>query len=486
MTWKTKGKIGCHFPDRSGLNPNFDVKRIVYSQDGVLANAKEIEKVYYISPAAAEAIAAKSTHEARMAELAKWLVWQRYWEVQRTLVAGDKLIAIEYVPTNDITVQSLEIFTTSNQGDNNNARVKILHESGLYIAAFNSDNGPDSATEYSLAGYKRYVNNQSVVLKGGKKYYIVYQHDDANPGENTFWPAYFQNENGNYKEYSNNRDTVTTTDVSSLETYIGETSDLEDIFNLTENDFFIWQGDNSYLEQNALYIRSNKGNGTNYQGNIGDPTTYATITKEELVTWLSFTLNDSYRWNPGGYHNLTRNNYYYKNANTTSINTFDVTGNSDGYKLASLFYGLKTGTKLITSGPSYWMGFNEPYIGTLQTLKNGYRSRIEDPNTPIDGSSLPADAATGDIFFIRANTATGIYSDWVCVYNQSDNSLTTISDVPTYSTIEYIDEYMTNIGSINDLVKQKISGEGNISSSLRSATLGTTRKYYLKINGNEV
>ena len=44
MTWITKGKIGCHFPERTGLNPNFDVTRVVYSQDGVVANAKEIEQ----------------------------------------------------------------------------------------------------------------------------------------------------------------------------------------------------------------------------------------------------------------------------------------------------------------------------------------------------------------------------------------------------------------------------------------------------------
>ena len=131
MAWKIKGKIGCHFPDRTGLNPNFDVARIVYSQDGIEANAKEIEKVYYISPAAATAIAAQTTQEARMAELAKWLVWQKYWEeppTQRTLVMDTSgYVLIKYTPSQeDIVANTIGIFTTNN---NTNGRcILILNE----------------------------------------------------------------------------------------------------------------------------------------------------------------------------------------------------------------------------------------------------------------------------------------------------------------------------------------------------------------------
>jgi len=489
MAWKIKGKIGCHFPDRTGLNPNFDVARIVYSQDGVAANAKEIEKVYYISPAAATAIAAQTTHEARMAELAKWLVWQKYYEVQRTLVGGDKLVAIQYKPTSDIYVQTIEIFTTSSQGNNDKARVKILHESGLYIAAFNADNGPDSATEYQLTGYKRYVNNQNVLLKGGKTYYIVYQHDDANPGENTFWPAYFQNENGVYKEYSNNRDTVTTTDISVLGSYLGETNNISDVFNLSENDYFVWTGSNSILEQNALYVRSSTGNGKTYKCEIGDASTYATITKTDLQTWLGLSTNDAYWWHVGGYHNLSRDYFYYKNTNPTLSQLDLTTGMSnDTQKLVALFRGIQNNKSIVIDGPGYgWYGISTPTIGLIFELKTGYRVRLS-TDTQYDESTLPSDAATNDIFLI-ANGAFGLWNSngtvAVCTNNGGTITMTAISSVPDLTNISYIDTYMTEIGTVGNLQKQKISGDGVISNTLRSATVGN-RKYYLKINGNEV
>ena len=474
------GKIGFHFPARG--NPNLDTYDIKFLPAGHTASTindfQQVNKVY--------AIPAGVTITS-VSDLQNYVVWELL--NNRTLVAGDKLVAIEYTPTNDITVQTLEIFTTSNQGDNNNARVKILHESGLYIAAFNADNGPDAATEYSLTGYKRYVNNQSVVLKAGKKYYIVYQHDNADPGENTFWPAYFQNENGNYKEYSNDRDTVTTTDITTLGTYGGETSDLSTVVPLSENDYFVWKGSNSIFEQNACYIRSSAGNGKTYKGEIGDSSTYSTISKTDIQTWIGLSTNDSYWWHVGGYHNLARDYFYYKNANPT-ISQIDMATDlsNDTQKLVALFRGIKNNKGIVIDGPQYWYGINEPYTGLIFELKSGYRVRL-DTDTQYDENTLPSDATTNDIFLI-ANGAFGLWNNngtvAICTNNGGTITMTAISDVKTVADISYIDTYMTEIGSVGSLQKQKISGDGVISSTLRSATLGTTRKYYLKINGNEV
>lgn len=405
------------------------------------------------------------------------LVWEK---IARQLVAGDKLVAIEYVPSVDTTVQTIEIFTTSNQGNSDYARVKILHESGLYIAAFNSDNGPDAATEYGLAGYKRYVNNQNVLLKAGKKYYIVYQHDDQSPGENAYWPAYFDSENGNYKEYSNNRDTVTITDISNLGTYLGETSDLISVFTSSENDFFYWNGNTSIMD-NALFIRSAAGNGTNYRGIVGNDSTYAEITKNDIITWLGFSVNDSYRWSIGGYQNLTWKDYYYKSKSSAGMTQTDlVTGlNNDAEKIATLMMAVKTsGSKTIgIDGPSYW--FNISVIGRIFSLKSGFTVHINNL-TPVSPSSITPQE--GDIYYLSGEAP--VYNAGVYLY--TNNEWKYISDLNTVLNIEYLDTYMTDIGAVSDLTKQKITGEGNISDTLRSATLGTNRKYYLKINGNEV
>lgn len=396
------------------------------------------------------------------------------------LVAGDQLVAIEYTPTVDTTINSIEIYTTSNQGDNNNVRVKILHESGLYIGAFDSDNGPDAAEIYHLSGYKRYVNNKNVLLKAGLKYYIVYQHDDANPGENTFWPAYFQNENGNYKVYSNNRDTVTVTDISSFGDYIGDTSNLDDVFDLSENDFFYWDGNTSIMD-NAIFVRSNKGNGTNYRGILGNDSTYTEITKNDIITWLGYSVNDSYRWSIGGYQNLTWKDYYYKNTSSTGMTQTDlVTGlSTDAEKIATLLMAVKTsGSKTIgVDGPAYW--FSISVIGRIFSLKSGFTVQINNL-TPVSPSSITPQE--GDIYYLAGEVP--VYNAGVYLYTNNDWKY--ISDLTTILNVEYLDTYMTNIGSVADLTKTKISGEGNVSNTLRTTALSTNRKYYLKINGYEV
>lgn len=404
------------------------------------------------------------------------------WPV-RTLIAGDKLVAIEYVPSVDTTVQSIEIFTTSNQGNNNKARVKILHESGLYIAAFDSDNGPDAATKYGLAGYARYVNNQNVVLKAGKKYYIVYQHDDDSPGEDAFWPAYFDGENGNYKVYSNNRDTVTTTDITNFRTYLGELNDLADVFNAIENDFFIWTGSSSQLD-NDLFVRSNKGNGTDYKGELGVNT--GDIQAEDIAIFVAMKVNDSFRFMPQN-GPIFSGKYAYKSSNTPSNVTDYGSKNTAALRLANLLKDIKSyTTALCTSGPSGWeYGWNpSDIIGHVFKMQSGYTSQISSL-TPID--TLPTDPINGGFYFIKGGTISGDNDDNVYYYN---GSWQRVYDYTTLSSM--IDnsgtygDYMTEIGSNSDLAKQKISGEDVITSTLRSATTYNNRKYYLKINGNEV
>ena len=465
MAWKVEGKIGYLVGRESTGGAHWDTYRIVFQTPN--GTQEEIEKVFYLPPGGDP-------------DTDLLLVWRRYFE--RTLLAGDMLVAIEYIPTNDITVQTIEIFTTSNQGNSNLARVKILHESGLYIAAFNADNGPDAATEYGLSGYKRYVNNQNVLLKAGKKYYIVYQHDNESPGENAYWPAYFQNENGNYKEYSNNRDEVTTTDISSLGAYIGETSDLTVVFNLSENDFFVWSGSTSTMAQ-ALFIRSNKGNGTTYKGELG--VSSGNIRGQDVQAFAAMSINDSFRLMPQN-TGIDSGTFMYK-SNPTPSNTTDYGSQSTAaLRLALLLMNIKTNTSTFCiSGASNWeYGWNAvDFIGYAFAMASGYSSQITSL-IPLD--TLPANPVNGGLYLLQNGLVSGMHADSICVYNGSWTVIHDYDNISTYFNRTYITSYMTVIGTVSDLLKQEIKGEGNISSSLRSATLGTTRKYYLKINGNEV
>lgn len=551
MTWKIKGKIGCHFPDRTGLNPNFDVARIVYSQDGVAANAKEIEKVYYISPAAATAIAAQTTHEARMAELAKWLVWQRYWSVQRTLVAGDKLVAIQYKPTSDIYVQTIEIFTTSSQGNNDKARVKILHESGLYIAAFNADNGPDSATEYQLIGYKRYVNNQNVLLKGGKTYYIVYQHDDESPGENTFWPAYFDGENGVYKEYNNSRDSVSTTDITNFGDYIGEINTVGQITGASTNQFFVWSGYDltNLIKMNSLYIRNSSYHNT-YGGEIGEQAaitpeikdTVLSLDDDSLFVWIGWgdsnnhlvynelhqrigtTLartkykgikttidallddldKDDYAVFKGSDSQLSNNTIYKKNQNIKIDAVLDFSQSSNSFDnlvaLIKASYNADGNKNIATKGTIY----NRNLTGYVMTLKSGYTYDFNTNDSGYTPSELTTSKVqTGCMYYMNTGgtpAAGSVYENpgillWngssfeAVAYTTYDGSYISYFDYITLVdalTVVSFGDAISHIGTADLLVENtSYSGEGVISNTLRSATIGN-RKYYLKINGNEV
>lgn len=356
------------------------------------------------------------------------LIWQK--GNAKVLVAGDKLVAIEYVPTTDTTVNSIEIYTTSNQGDNNNARVKILHESGLYIAAFNSDNGPDAAEIYHLSGYKRYVNNQSVALKAGKKYYIVYQHDDANPGENTFWPAYFQNENGNYKEYSNNRDTVTTTDISNYGNYIGifVGRDISSFFSSNENDFANYNGNNggtdyNTFSQDRIYIRSTTYASQTLKAQLGSG---QDITMLELDAILKYNTGDLFIWWGNNYNEnnatVIQNNYIHSRKSTIPTNKYKgiVSQTSD---LADIYvddYFLWTGSvsyltqnrlykkidDVVVDGNFNFNDYSNDEVKSVELITASFESDPDKSNKCLDctGTFWYADR-TGSIFQLKVGSA---------------------------------------------------------------------------------
>ena len=67
------------------------------------------------------------------------------------LTAGDICVAIEYVPTNDITVDSLEIFSNETTSYTT-SRIQIIHKSGLYVGSFNGNGQDGIETRYSLEG----------------------------------------------------------------------------------------------------------------------------------------------------------------------------------------------------------------------------------------------------------------------------------------------------------------------------------------------
>ena len=228
-----RGKIACHFPDRG--NPNADVQSISFLPEGTnpstisdITDMPKVKAVYAI-PAGVTSVTIN--------DLPNYLVWEYFDQ----LVAGNELVAIEYVPESNVSLQSIGIFT-ANQNSQTNSKIKVMHESGFFVAAVDGDVVDGSSSElYGLTGYNR-STSATVTLYAGQKYYIVFQQGTD------YYPAYYSGVAGNYKVYNNNTAASSTT-IRTLGTGAGEfdpskfrgvLTSSEGIVAFNEDDWFTW------------------------------------------------------------------------------------------------------------------------------------------------------------------------------------------------------------------------------------------------------
>lgn len=356
------------------------------------------------------------------------------------LTAGDKNVAIELDLTNetsDITVNSIEIFTSQTTSATA-GRIKILHESGLYVGAIDG-NTQDATTErYNLTGRPRSVSNVGVTLYAGKKYYIVFQ--DSN--NSTYYPTYFQNETGNYREYANNSEAtnITPGDISNLGNFLG-----------------------------GLFSGRHP-------------------TKADKLYMLSMSTNDSFvylgynssEWDPP----LTQNHFYRKKSNTYSNTTeVNITSGNDHYKAAKLFGNIKKYTTILQNG---FLTNGDNYDGSIAQMATGYTSYIDvdTNNEPIALTSLPSNPQDG-LYYIDASVLPGGRSNYdyefVVYHNNSWDRVGRyyMSQAQIESYISYPDWWNKDFEDMN--LNYTVAGD-----AFTTATVHTDRKYYLKINGNEV
>lgn len=214
MPWNIRGKIAGHFPGRG--NPNLDVMAIGFVPAGSNQSANDIKniKAVYFIPAGIDpsTVTVNNLHD--------YLVWERYWEVQR-LLAEDTghYVLMKYSPTSDKTVSTIGILT---KGTGIYSRcVYILDENGILIG---KSTGNETITaDTTIHGYtaiKRTTTfDTSVTLKAGKDYWIQYYFDNCQNSPD----AYYLNEQGTeYKNLAlNNYASATPVDMSSMN-YIGE------------------------------------------------------------------------------------------------------------------------------------------------------------------------------------------------------------------------------------------------------------------------
>ena len=353
-----------------------------------------------------------------IADLQNYVVWEL---LNRTLVAGDKCVAIEYTPTNDITITGIEIFTNSSN-TSTAGRVKIIHSSGVFIAAFNGDGKePNSEELYSLTGYKRYVNNISVTLYKDETYYIVY--NDSTP--NNYYPAYFQNETGNYKEYSND-----------------------------------WgSGSIMCADLTQLY---------NFIGHIGS----GNISGQDKAAILALNADDTFIWigYDSSQFNIYQNHYYHRKTKSVSVNvTVDIPSdtNTPNYRMAKVMCALKTNTAVLQNGDIQGY-FN--HDGMVAELKSGYTSCIDSSSQsdyiPVSLNDVPTTGLVDKgLYYIQNEVRIYESGNWLRPYQYSVNDA---------NYLTYPDIWGTDFEDLNLNYTAPDSNFVN-------ATLKTDRKYYVKL-----
>jgi len=465
-----RGKIGFHFPTRSGA-VNFDAVDIKFMPHGGSANdLKRVLKVFHVPHGLAPA-------SLTVNNLDNYRVWQ-YME----LIGQSRSVAIEFVPKTNITVSSIGIFSSENS-TGRSPRIKIFHETGLCVAAADGDTQTPSVTKYDLFGSRHTAQIPPTTLYAGQRYYISYSHGYGSG--NDFFPAYLRYYDGAYKEYENENSasqmTIIDLNTMGISHCKGIVDDSSAIFRMSEDDWFCWMGSTQTgMTQGYVYVRSSVGTQYNFTGAIGDPNSYHELTTADLMAFLGRPLNGEFIWYVDNVANMQRGEIWAKTTDTSNFNTIDLSSYSNqSYATAVLLYDLQSKPEVMCTAGSFWYS---PAIGKSFKLAPGYYNGVTS-TTPE--TSLPANPQNNTLYYLDGQ-AIGQpigYQTGVFVYNNGSYTQVLESNYSTFFAIETLDSLMTKVGTNSDLIKTEIStGDPNLPKA--STTTGT--KFYLELNGNEV
>lgn len=403
------------------------------------------------------------------------LIWEK---LVKQLVAGNQYVAIEYIPTQDISVTDIGIFTDENS-TGRSPRIKIFHDCGLCVAFTNGDVQTTNQVVYELSGSNHDAVIQATTLKAGQKYYIVYS-----PGYgsgNTFYPAYFQT-NGNYKVYENENENIQVYDISENAQYLkpskykGVLSNSMGIFVFSTNDWFVWMGSTQTgMTQGQVYRRTNVGEGWIFEGIIGDPANYHPITNTDLTNLLSKDDGASFIWYVDAVPNMTRGEIWGKPTGFDPYLVDLSTYSSEGEKEAFITYNLSQYDDVMISKGSFWY---DNYIGYTISLKAGYKSGVTSM-TPL--TAKPTNPEEKTLYYLTAS-ASGYHMDIVYVYENGNYTVITNNNITNYFDYESLSSSLVKIGTNQQLLEPLY----NADYTFLNATVNTDKKFYLKLNGNEV
>ena len=465
-----RGKIAFHFPNRTPGTPNFDAVDIKFvPHGGTSASIQQVVKVYHIPDGFGT--------QLDLNTLAQHKVWEL---VNESLTAGSTNVAIEFVPSTDIQLSSVSIFTDSNYSTANGARVKIMHESGIYVGAADGDVISAETTLYGLTG-REHTASFSLTLYAGNKYYIVYQ----GPTNSDFYPAYYDGStNGKYKAYANTTAATQITpypNINGIYSFMPSnpqrdlTEDLlKTIMDAPSGSNIFWLGNDVSPNGNVIlkygYLSSKQ---------MSTPNTQVTAT--DLDIW-GYSVNTYFIWHNKQYTNVY-DRVYQKTVSTSYDSSFSISAGSgpEQYVQLLLALGDDSVSKVLTDAPDYLF---VDYKSQLFKLKSGYVADDTLSSNPL--TTLPASPANKHFYYISGSA----WSDYhpTTIYLYENGAYNAINPDSSSDILNYLDR--TDISSVTAQIQistllqlgQQVSNDEN----LRNASVVTGSKYYLKINGNEV
>ena len=473
------GKIGFHFPGRG--NPNLDTYDIKFLPAGSTASTindfQQVNKVY--------AIPAGVTITS-VADLQNYVVW----ELLNSLVASNQTVVFEYIPSSDVTLTSIGIFTDS-LDTNTTCNVAIYHESGLVIYRHNTDTIDSTTTKHDLQGKRRHIDGiTNVVLKAGLKYYIQYTQE-TDSVHTTIYPAYYSGSSGNYKVwYHGSVQSKHQANINDVTSYAGEISSTQYIGTYSPGTLFRWTGGYTFgLQTGCCYVRSNFDTGYTFTGMIGDVDNFRDITDADVLAVLGRPDNSDFIWYIGNETGMTRGDIYGKGSNWPStVNTFDFSDDPNDWigNLAILFKAIYDFNNTNILAKSGYLQYDIKR-GAVVSIQTNYSSQVTSL-TPLNSSTLPpaADRVTDGIYYLDSNAESGIHNKGLFHWDGSSWTNITSNNLPTYLSWGSLSLWLTRLGSNSDMINVQYFDNGYQSDGLRSATTVTGREYYLEINGNEV
>ena len=379
------------------------------------------------------------------------LIWEKVGKLL-ALDDSDKMICIEYVPDSDVTVSSFSVFI---EDGTVNGWSCILNSAGLCLAT-KSGNGTSQETIYGLTARISTVTSVGdPKLLAGRKYYIGFKIEQHNENNTTF--AHYQGTSGNYKIF--NIANVRVAQTPDLQTVpaVGDIAHAG-IFDTSTKVLTVSPFYGSDCNAQTLFVWKNSGFST-----------------ETLIPYMA-----------------TLTKYDMRKFRCLVTNDMLSSCSSDMQRLALVYYLIgNTSGNEIAWGPQYGVYKNGITVNGVTMFNDGlwtfYRANNNTTRNHITSMTpITTEPTNPEKFAIYYKGQTTAADGW-----KDNNGNPITSEMVVAWTGEHW-EFASNWQVEFDKVSN--SNFSNIfekyvdynTENFNRAALSTDKKYYLRINGNEV